>query len=156
LNEANLLNADETGKPIWHKRRLLGSKDSHFWFEIGSSGDRVKKMIITSSPVEAVSAYLVERLVKQEDCPCLYLSLDALEQLNKLDLTNFDTVIVNSSDKQFVLDIVPNLVIEKNIKSWQQSWLTYWNEVQATLKPEAQKNNTAIERQSKHNKQLEL
>ncbi|MBE9048601.1 relaxase/mobilization nuclease domain-containing protein [Pleurocapsales cyanobacterium LEGE 10410] len=164
LNEANLLSADETGKPIWYKRSLLGSKDSHFWFEIGGTSDlseaevlrnRVKKMIITNSPIEAVSAYLVERLVNQKDSPCLYLSLNRSEQLTEIDLTKFSTVVVNSSDKQLVLDIVPNLAIEKNIKSWQQSWLTYWNEVQATLKPEAQ-NNTAIERQSKHNKQLEL
>ncbi len=165
LNEANLLSADETGKPIWYKRSLLGSKDSHFWFEIAGTSDlseaevlrnRVKKMIITNSPTEAVSAYLVERLVNQKDSPCLYLSLDRFGQHTEIDLTKFSTVVVNSSDKQLVLDIVPNLAIEKNIKSWQQSWLTYWNEVQATLKPEAQKNNTAIERQSKHNKQLEL
>ena len=165
LNEANLLSADETGELIWHKRSLLGSKNSHFWFEIGGTSDlseaevlrnRVKKMIITNSPTEAVSAYLVERLVNQKDSPCLYLSLDRFGQHTEIDLTKFSTVVVNSSDKQLVLDIVPNLAIEKNIKSWQQSWLTYWNEVQATLKPEAQKNNTAIERQSKHNKQLEL
>ena len=112
-------------------------------------------MIITNSPIEAVSAYLVERLVNQSNSPCLYLSLDRSEQLTEQDLTKFETIVVNSSDKQLVLDIVPNLAIEKNIKSWQQSWLTYWNEVQATLKPEAQKNNTAIERQSKHTKQLE-
>ena len=156
LNEANLLSADETGEPIWHKRSLLGSKVSHFWFEINGNSDPVKKLAIANSPIEAVSAYLVERLVNQKDSPCLYLSLDRFGQLTEIDLTKFSTVVVNSSDKQLVLDIVPNLAIEKNIKSWQQSWLTYWNEVQATLKPEAQKNNTAIERQSKHNKQFEL
>ena len=156
LNEANLLSADETREPIWHKRSLLGSKVSHFWFEINDNSDPVKKLAIANSPIEAVSAYLVERLVNQKDSPCLYLSLDRSEQLTEIDLTKFSTVVVNSSDKQLVLNIVPNLAIEKNIKSWQQSWLTYWNEVQATLKPEAQKNNTAIERQSKHTKQLEL
>ena len=165
LNEANLLRANSEGEPIWHKRSLLGSKDSHFWFEIGGTSDlseaevlrnRVKKMIITNSPIEAVSAYLVERLVNQKDSPCLYLSLDRSEQLTEIDLTKFSTVVVNSSDKQLVLDIVPNLAIEKNIKSWQQSWLTYWNEVQATSKPEAQKNNTSRERKPSNCKQIEL
>jgi hypothetical protein len=155
LNEANLLSADER-EPIWHKRSLLGSKVSHFWFEINGNNDPVEKLAIANSPIEAVSAYLVERLVNQRNSPCLYLSLDRSEQLTEIDLTKFSTVVVNSSDKQLVLDIVPNLAIEKNIKSWQQSWLAHWNEVQATLKPEAQKNNTAIEKQSKHTKQLEL
>jgi hypothetical protein len=133
LNEANLLSADETGKPIWHKRSLLGSKNSHFWFEINNSSDRVKKIVVTSSPVEAVSAYLVDRLVNKEDCPCLYLSLDRSEQPIELDLTNFDTVVVNNSDKQLIPDRVSNLVIQENASSWHQSWLAHWNKVNTSI-----------------------
>ena len=146
LNEANLLRANSEGEPIWHKRSLFGSKDSHFWFEIGGTSDlseaevlrnRVKKMIITNSSIEAVSAYLVERLVNQKDSPCLYLSLDRSEQLTEIDLTKFSTVVVNSSDKQLVLDIVLNSAIEKNIKSWQQSWLAHWNKVTTEVEADA-------------------
>ena len=154
LNEANLLSADETEKPIWHKRSLLGSKDSHFWFEIGSSGERVKKMIVTSSPVKAVSAYLVDRLVNKEDRPCLYLSLDRSEQLRELNLTEFDTVVVNSSDKQLIPDRVSNLVIQENASSWQQNWLTHWNKVEAILKSESK--NTLIEKKLNRTMELEL
>ena len=165
LNEANLLSADETGGPIWQKRSLLGSKNSHFWFEIGGTSDlseaevlrnRVKKMIITNSPIEAVSAYLVERLANQKDSPCLYLSLDRSEQLTEIDLTKFSTVVVNSIDKQLVLDIVPSLAVEKNIKSWQQSWLAHWNKVETILKSEAKNNNTSRERKPSNCKQIEL
>ena len=157
LNDASLLGASEKGEPIWHKRSLLGSKDSHFWFEINSSGARVKKMVVTSSPVEAVSAYLVERLVHREDCPCLYLSVEHSKQLKELDLTEFDTVIVNSSDKKLVSDSVPNLVVENNVNNWQQSWLTHWNKVKTILKSEVNNNSTSLQKQtSNSSRQLEL
>ncbi len=154
LNEANLLSANGKGEPIWHKRSLLGSKNSHFWFEINARGDRVKKIVVTNSPIEAVSAYLVDRLVERENCPCLYLSLDRSEQLIKLDLTKFDTVVVNNSDKQLIPDRVSNLVIQENASSWQQSWLTHWNEVEASLKSEAK--NTSIEKKLNNTMELEL
>ena len=121
LNAAGLLDASEKGQLIWHKRSLLNSKNSHFWFEINESGERVEKMVVTSSPVEAVSAYLVDRLMNKEDRPCLYLSLDRSEQFIELDLTEFDTVVVNSRDKQFIPDRVSNLVIQENVSSWHQS-----------------------------------
>ena len=111
LKEANLLAADKKGEPIWHKRSFLGSQDSHFWFEINNSGARVKKIVVANSPVETISAYLVERLVNKDNCPCLYLSLDSAEQLNEPDLTQFNTIVVNNSDKQLVSDSVSNLVV---------------------------------------------
>ncbi len=155
LHEAELLGASETGEPIWHKRSLLDSKNSHFWFEINNSSDRVKKIVITNSPVEAVSAYLVERLVNLVNTPCLYLSLERPEQLKVLDLTTFDTVVVNNSDRHLVSDIVPNSIIEKNTISWQQSWLSHWQKMEMILK--AQENTTSSQRQKSHSrKQLEL
>ncbi|WP_019505886.1 relaxase/mobilization nuclease domain-containing protein [Pleurocapsa sp. PCC 7319] len=156
LNEADLLDASAEGEPIWHKQSLLGSKDSHFWFEIGGTGNRAKKMIVTNSPVEAISAYLVDRLVDQEDCPCLYLSLDRLGQLTELDLTKFNSVVVNNSDKKLVSDSVRGLVIQKDVSSWQQSWLAHWNKVETILKSEAKNNNTLSERKPSNCKQLEL
>ena len=132
------------------------SKDSHFWFEINDSGDPVKKIVVANSPVEAVSAYLVNRLINKEDCPCLYLCLDSAEQLNELDLTKFDTIVVNSNDKQLVSDSVSNLVVENNVSSWQQSWLNHWNEIQRILESEAKNKTSSIERQSSKEKQLEL
>ena len=154
LNEAGLLDASEKGEPIWHKRSLLGNKDSHFWFEIKDRDERVKKIVVTNSPVEAVSAYLVDRLVNQENCPCLYFSLDRSEQPIELDLTKFDTVVVNSRDKQLVSDRVSNLVIQENASSWQQSWLAHWNKVEAILKFEAK--NTSIEKKPDKTMELEM
>ena len=157
LNEASLLGASEKGEPIWHKRSILGSKDSHFWFEINSSGARVKKMVLTNSPVEAVSAYLVDRLVNQEDSPCLYLSLERSEQLKELDLTKFDTVVVNSNDKKLVSDSVPNSVVKNNVNNWQPTWLNHWNEMEMILGSKAKNNSTSLQRQTSHtSKQLEL
>jgi hypothetical protein len=156
LNEANLLSADRTGESIWHKRSLLGSKESHFWFEINNSGELVKKMVVTNSPIDAVSAYLVDILVNKEDCPCLYLSLDRPELLIKLDLTKFDTVVINSSDKQLISDSFPNLVVENNINSWQQSWLIHWNKVKTLLKSQAKNNSTLIEKKLNNTMELEL
>ena len=165
LNEAGLLDASAKEEPIWRKRSLLGSKDSHFWFEISGTSDlgkaevlhnRVKKMIVTSSPVEAVSAYLVDRLLDREDCPCLYLSLDASEQLTELNLTKFNTIVVNNSNKKLVSNSVRGLVIQKDVSSWRQSWLAHWNEVETILKSEAKNNNTSGERKPSNCKQLEL
>lgn len=165
LSEAGLLDASAKEEPIWRKQRLLGSKDSHFWFEISGTSDlgkaevlhnRVKKMIVTSSPLEAVSAYLVDRLVDREDCPCLYLSLDRLEQLTELDLTKFNSVVVNNSDKKLVSDSVRGLVIQKDVSSWQQSWLAHWNKLETILKSETSNNNTLSERKPSNYKQLEL
>ena len=156
LNEAGLLDASAKGEPIWHRQSLLGSKDSHFWFEIGGTGDRVKKMIVTSSPVEAISAYLVDRLVDREDCPCLYLSLDRLGQLTELDLTKFNSVVVNNSDEKLVSNSVRGLIIQRDVSSWQQSWLAHWNKVETIFKSEAKNNNTLRERKPSNCKQLEL
>ncbi len=156
FNEADLLHASAKGEPIWHKRSLLSSKDSHFWFEINNSSARVKKMVVTNSPVEAVSAYLVERLVNLVNTPCLYLSLECPEQLQELDLTTFDTVVVNNSDKKLVSDSFPHLVIEIPLKSWQPSWLTYWNESETSLKSETKNKNTLIEKKLNNTMELEL
>ncbi len=156
LNKANLLKSDEMGEPIWQKRSLLGSKDSHFWFEINDSGARVKKIVVANSPVETISAYLVDRLVNKDNCPCLYLSLDSAEQLNELNLTQFNSIVVNNNDQQLVSDSVSNLVVEKNVSSWQQSWLTHWSEIAKILKSEAINKSSSIERQSSKEKQLEL
>ena len=154
LHEAELLNASSQGEPIWSKHSLPYAKDSHFWFEINARGDRVKKIVITNSPLEAVSAYLVERLVNLVNTPCLYLSLERPEQLKELDLTTFDTVVVNNSDKQLISNSVPNSIVEQNTTSWQQSWLTHWNKVQTSLKSEAR--NTLIEQKLNKTRQLEL
>ena len=155
LHEAELLYASEKGEPIWHKRSLLGSKNSHFWFEVNDNNDSVKKLTIANSPVEAVSAYLVERLINRENSSCLYLSLDTSKQLAELDLTKFDNVVVNSRDKQLVSDRVSNLVIQENASSWQQSWLTHWQKMEILFK--AQENTTSSQRQKSHSrKQLEL
>lgn len=151
-----MLDASEKGEPIWHKRSLLGNKDSHFWFEIKDRDERVKKIVVTNSPVEAVSAYLVDRLVNKEDRPCLYLSLDRSEQPIELDLTKFDTVVINSSDKQLISDSFPNLVVENNINSWQQSWLIHWNKVKTLLKSQANNNSTLIEKKLNNTMELEL
>ncbi|MEO0927025.1 MAG: relaxase/mobilization nuclease domain-containing protein [Cyanobacteria bacterium J06643_13] len=156
LSEAGLLNASAKEEPIWHKQSLLGSKDSHFWFEISGTGGRVKKMIVTSSPVEAVSAYLVDRLVDREDCPCLYLSLDRLGQLTELDLTKFNSVVVNNSDTKLVSNSVRGLIIQRDVSSWQQSWLAHWNKLETILKSETSNNNTSRGRKPSNCKQLEL
>ena len=113
-------------------------------------------IVVANSPVETISAYLVDRLVNKDNCPCLYLSLDSAEQLNELDLTTFDTIVVNNSDKQLVSDSISNLVVEKNVSSWQQSWLTHWSEIAKILKSEAINKSSSIERQSSKEKQLEL
>ena len=157
LHEAGLLSASEQGEPIWFKHSLPYAKDSHFWFDINDSGDRVKKIVITNSPVEAVSAYLVERLVNLLHTPCLYLSLERPEQLKGLDLTTFDTVVVNNRALNKLSDLVPNFVIEKNITSWQQIWLPHWQKMEMSLKAQAQENTTSSQTQKSHShKQLEL
>ena len=51
----------------------------------------------------------------------------------QLDLTKFDTVVVNSSDKQLISDRISNLVIQENASSWQQSWLIHWNKVNTSI-----------------------
>ncbi len=160
LKKANLLTADLQGKPLWHKRRFLDSKDAHFWFEINDSEDQIKKMVITSSPLETVSAYFVDRLINHNNCPCFYLSVDSAEQLNELDLTQFNTIVVNSSDKQLVLESIDNLVVEENVSSWQQNWLTHWNEIQRILESSAKKQSSWLKKTCNKdrakNKQLEL
>ena len=169
FKEINLLAAEPKGKPLWHKRSLLDSKDAHFWFEINDSDDlgeaealrdRVKRMVVTSSPLEAISAYLTDRLVNQDNCPSLYLSLDSAEQSNELDLTQFNTIVVNSSDKQLVLDGISNLVVEENVNSWQQNWLTHWHEIQRILESSAKNRSSWLKKTSNKeqakNQELEL
>ena len=160
FKEINLLAADPKGKPLWHKRSFLNSKDSHFWFEINDSGDRVKRMVVTSSPLEAISAYLVDRLINQDNCSSLYLSLDSAEQLEELDLTQFNSIVVNNSDKQLVSNSISNLVVEENVHSWQQNWLTHWNEIQRILESSAKNRSSWFKKTSNKERakkqQLEL
>ncbi len=169
FKEINLLDTDPKGKPLWHKRSLLDSKDAHFWLEINDSDDlgeaealrdRVKRMVVTSSPLEAISAYLIDRLVNQDNCPSLYLSLDSAEQLEELNLTRFNTIVVNNSDKQLVSDGISNLVVEESVSNWQQNWLTHWNKIQRIMESSAKKQSSWFKKtpnkdQAK-NQQLEL
>ena len=69
LNEINLISASDLGNPIWHQRELLNSKNNHFWFGANDNANPVKKIVVTSSAVEAVSAYLVNEVIKESDCP---------------------------------------------------------------------------------------
>ena len=62
-----------------------------------------------------------------------------LKQLEELDLAQFNTIVVNSSDKQLVSDSIDNLVVEENVNSWQQNWLTHWNDIQRILESSAKK-----------------
>ena len=86
----------------------------------------------------------------------MYLSLDSASQLNELELKKFDTIVVNRNDKPLVSVSVSNLVVEKNVSSWQQSWLTHWSEITKILKSEAINKSSSIERPSSKEKQLEL
>ncbi len=161
LQENNLISASEKGNPIWHKHNLLGSENNHFCFEANDNGNPIQKIVVTSSPVEAVSAYLVNDLIQKDNCPCCYVSVDKPEQLKELDLTSFDTIAISSNDRQIFSDNIPNLVVEKEVSSWQQSWLTRWHEIQKIMKLEAKEAEEAESARkknllSKKQRQLEL
>ncbi|MEM9274880.1 MAG: relaxase/mobilization nuclease domain-containing protein [Cyanobacteria bacterium P01_F01_bin.143] len=153
FKEINLLSADSSGQPIWHKRNFLNSKDAQFWFTTQEDEKQIKKMIVTFSPVEAVSAYLVDRSIKENDSPCFYVSLDQPEQLNELDLTQFESIVVSRNDKQLFPDNIPNLVVEKDISSWQQTWQ---HDIQRQMELEARKKNYLSKKTSKQQRQLEM
>ncbi len=153
LNEINLVSASDLGNPIWHKRNLLDSSNNHFWFGVNDNDNPMKKMIVTSSAVEAVSAYLINDLIKESDCPCLYVSCDSPEQIKELDLTSFDTIVVSRNDQQIFSDNIPNLVVEKDVSSWQQTWR---HEFQRIMELEARKKNSLSKKTSKKQRQLEM
>ena len=91
-----------------------------------------------------------------QDCPCWYVSCDKSEQIKELDLTSFDTVVVSSKDLKLFSDNTPNLVVEKDISSWQQTWLTRWREIQKMMELEARKKNSLSKKTSKKQRQLEM
>ncbi|MEM9272598.1 MAG: hypothetical protein AAGA80_06485 [Cyanobacteria bacterium P01_F01_bin.143] len=109
--------------------------------------------IVTSSAVEAVSAYLVNQVICKSDCPCWYVSCDSPEQIKELDLTQFNTVVVSSNDQQIFSDNIPNLVVEKDVSSWQQTWR---HEFQRIMELEARKKNSLSKKTSKKQRQLEM
>ncbi len=162
LQENNLISASDRGNPIWHKHNLLGSENNHFWFEAAANdnGNPIQKIVVTSSPVEAVSAYLVNDLIKKDNCPCCYVSFETSEPLKELDLTRFDTIVVSGNDRQIFSDNIPNLVVEKDVSSWQQSWLIRWHEIQKIMELEAKKQNSLSKKTSnkdrQKNQELEL
>ncbi|MDJ0903588.1 MAG: hypothetical protein QNJ55_32820 [Xenococcus sp. MO_188.B8] len=160
LQKNNLISASPQGNPIWHKHNLLDSKNTHFGFESHSQEDPIKKIVVTSSPVEAVSAYLVNDLIKKDNCPCCYVSFETSEQLKELDLTRFDTIVVSGNDQQIFPDNIPKLVVEDDVSSWQQSWLIRWHEIQKIMELEAKKPNSLSKKTSnkdrQKNQELEL
>ena len=164
LQKNNLISASDRGNPIWHKHNLLGSSNNHFWFEAAANdnGNPIQKIVITSSPVEAVSAYLVNDLIKKDNCPCCYVSFETSEQIKELDFSRFDTIVISSNDQQLFPDNIPNLVVEKDVSSWQQSWLIRWHEIQKIMESEARaaasarKKNSLSKKTSKKERQLEL
>ena len=91
-----------------------------------------------------------------QDCPCWYVSCDKSEQIKELDLTQFDTVVVSSKDLKLFSDNTPNLVVEKDISSWQQTWLTRWREIQKMKELKARKKNSLSKKTSKKQRQLEM
>ncbi|MGK7894165.1 MAG: relaxase/mobilization nuclease domain-containing protein [Xenococcus sp. (in: cyanobacteria)] len=161
LQKNNSISANKQGNPIWHKYNFLNSKDDYFWFEANYQENLIKKLVVTSSPVEAVSAYLVDKLIKENHSPCVFVSLDKPEQLNELDLTEFDNIVVSSNDRQIFPDNIPKLVVEEDVNTWQQSWLICWNEIQKIMELEAKEAEEAESARkknllSKKERQLEL
>ena len=158
FKKIDLISANKQGDPIWHKNNLLGGKNNYFSLGANYNGNPIRKIVVAKSPVEALSAYLVNEFVKEDHSPCLYVSLDQPEQLNELDLTEFDSIVVSGNDRQIFSDNIPKLVVEEDVSTWQQSWLISWHEIQKMMELEAKEAEEARKKNllSKKERQLEL
>ena len=124
LKEQGNLYANSQGEAVWVKKPYKGQqKDGGaFWIATGSTVDRA---VITDSPIEAVSAFLVEE-ERQQSKPTLYLSLEKVSSLPKDFLEKLNEVAVSIADNAFAQEVTAalknatRLEVDSPNETWQQ------------------------------------
>ncbi len=124
LKEQGNLYANSQGEAVWVKKPYKGQqKDGGaFWIATGSTVDRA---VITDSPIEAVSAFLVEE-ERQQSKPTLYLSLEKVSSLPKDFLEKLNEVAVGIADNAFAQEVTAalknatRLEVDSPNETWQQ------------------------------------
>ena len=80
LFEIGKLDVNNQGEAVFVKQPLVGqvTENPAFWM---ATGEKVDKAIVTDSPVEAISAFLIDYYAPQPSEPTLYLSIDQTQEL---------------------------------------------------------------------------
>jgi hypothetical protein len=128
LYERGLLKLNEQNRPIWVKQPL-GKETTDppvFWL---ATGEPVNRAIITASPIEATSAFLVES-ERQQPQPTLYLSIDSVRELPINLLNKIDEVVVSLSNQQFTQTVMKQLSHIPSLSATNQKWNKTWQQLQ--------------------------
>ena len=149
LKEKGFLNSNNSGEAVWIKRPFSKkeTKNEAFWI---STGEQPTRAVITDNPIEAVSAFLVEK--EKKPSPTLYLSINSTKELPMEMLP--ELVIVSARDKKLSEDTMKQLPNATKLEN-QQSWNQLWQHIHLQKQLEIQQKQQQRQ-QSKKQKQLEL
>jgi hypothetical protein len=128
LYERGSLELDGENRPIWLKQPL-GKETTDppvFWL---ATGEQVNRAIITVSPIEATSAFLVEG-ERQPPQPTLYLSIDSVRELPTNLLNKIDEVVVCLSNPRLTKTVMEQLSYIPSLSAINQKWNQTWQQLQ--------------------------
>lgn len=128
LYERGSFKLDEQNRPIWVKQPL-GKETTDppvFWL---ATDEQVNRAIVTTSPIETISAFLVEG-AQQSPQPTLYLSIDSVRELPTDLLNKIDEVVVSLSNQQFTQTVMKQLSQIPSLSATNQKWNQTWQQLQ--------------------------
>ena len=126
LFETGKLDVDNQGEAVFVKEPLGGQVTDNpaFWI---STGKQVEKAIITDSPIEAISAFLIDYENPQPSPPTVYLSIEQAHEF-PMELTEeIDEVVVGIKEEKLASQLkklLPDAQYQNDTQLlWNQLWL---------------------------------
>ena len=153
LFETGKLDVDNQGEAVFVKEPLGGQVTDNpaFWI---STGKQVEKAIITDSPIEAISAFLIDYENPQPSQPTVYLSIEQAHEF-PMELTEeIDEVVVGIKDEKLASQLKKLLPDAQHQNDTQLLWNQLWLQQLQVQTNQAEKNEQKPSR-SKQN-QMEL
>ena len=126
LFETGKLNVDNQGEAVFVKEPLGGQVTDNpaFWI---STGKQVEKAIVTDSPIEAISAFLIDYENPQPSPPTVYLSIEQAHEFPMELSEEIDEVVVGIKDEKLASQLkklLPDAQYQNDTQLlWNQLWL---------------------------------
>lgn len=124
LEQNHQLRMNAQGKVEFIKT-LLGGQDTEDPAFALLTGKRVERAIVTNSPIEAISAFLLEE-ERQQKVPTLYLSIEKKEELPTQFLSQLEKVVISMDTPKATQEIMHSLEHRRNVSVASIDWNARW------------------------------
>lgn len=125
LFEIGKLDVDNQGEAVFVKQPIVGqvTENPAFWI---ATGEKVEKAIVTDSPVEAISAFLIDYYATQPYVPTVYLSIEQTPELPMELMEQLDYVVVGVKDEALASQLKSTLPDAQHQSDGQLFWNQLW------------------------------